>query len=95
MRSLLDIHLKRDSAEAMRQAKFTLILQAIPATVPEPCDVNGDGKVDISDINAIFAARNAPASGPNDPRDPDRDGMITVNDARICVNRCTNAHCAP
>jgi hypothetical protein len=32
--SLLDIHLKRDTAEAMREAKFTLTLQAIPA--PEP-----------------------------------------------------------
>jgi hypothetical protein len=59
------------------------------------CDVNGDGKIDINDINAIFAARNTPAAGDNDPRDPDRDGIITVNDARICVNRCTNAHCAP
>jgi hypothetical protein len=32
--SLLDVHLKRDSTEAMREAKFTLTLQAIPA--PEP-----------------------------------------------------------
>jgi hypothetical protein len=32
--SLLDIHLKRDSAEAMREAKFTLTLQ--PITAPEP-----------------------------------------------------------
>jgi hypothetical protein len=63
--------------------------------VPELCDVNGDGKIDFNDINAIFAARNTPASGPNDPRDPDRNGIITVNDARICVNLCTNAHCAP
>jgi hypothetical protein len=53
------------------------------------CDVNGDGKIDINDINAIFAARNTPTAGDNDPRDPDRDGIITVNDARICVNQCT------
>jgi hypothetical protein len=32
--SLLDVHLKRDTTEAMREAKFTLTLQAIPA--PEP-----------------------------------------------------------
>jgi hypothetical protein len=60
-----------------------------------PCDVDGNGVIDRNDIAAIFAARNTSASGPNDPRDPDRDGIITVNDARICVNRCTNALCAP
>jgi hypothetical protein len=68
------------------------------ATIGGPrtaCDVNADGKIDINDINAIFSARNAPASGLADPRDPDRDGLITVNDARICVNRCTNVRCAP
>ena len=58
------------------------------------CDVDGDGKIDINDINAIFSARNTRAT-PGDPRDADGDGIITVNDARICVNRCTNAHCAP
>jgi hypothetical protein len=63
--------------------------------VPLPCDVNGDTKIDITDINAIVAARNTRVSGPNDPRDPDLDGLITVNDARMCVNRCTNARCAP
>ena len=63
------------------------------ATVPEPCDVDVNSVIDRNDIAAIFAARNTPAT-PGDPRDADEDGLITVNDARICVNLCTNALCA-
>jgi hypothetical protein len=59
------------------------------------CDVNGDGKIDINDINLIMEARDTPAGSLNDPRDADRDGTITANDARICVLRCTNARCVP
>jgi len=59
------------------------------------CDVNNDGQIDRTDIMAIFAARNTPASGPNDPRDSDGDGTITVNDGRQCVLECTNFRCAP
>lgn len=70
------------------------VRQLFCASVRVSCDVSGDGKVDIDDINSIFVARNTPAA-PGDPRDPDRDGRITVNDARICANRCTNARCVP
>jgi hypothetical protein len=59
------------------------------------CDANGDGRIDINDINAIMSARNTPARGLNDPLDPDHDGLLTVNDARICVNRCSKLRCAP
>jgi cysteine-rich repeat protein len=59
-----------------------------------PCDVNGDGIIDQTDINAIFNATGSPASGFADPRDPDQDGQITVLDARLCVTRCTFANCA-
>ena len=58
------------------------------------CDVNTDGKVDISDINLIRSAiGQTPVS--NDPRDPTGDGKITINDVRACVLKCTNANCAP
>jgi hypothetical protein len=69
-------------------------LSASPAATT-PCDVNGDGKIDVNDINDIFAARGMLATGSDDPRDPDGDGVITVNDARVCVLRCTNSLCAP
>ena len=59
------------------------------------CDANDDGFVDIEDINAIVAARNTPASGPDDPRDADGDGTITLLDARQCVPQCTLPRCAP
>ncbi|MCK4622077.1 MAG: Ig-like domain-containing protein [Desulfuromonadales bacterium] len=59
----------------------------------EVCDVDGNGAIDRNDINAIFMARNTPASGPDDPRDADQDGTITVNDGRICVLQCTLLRC--
>jgi cysteine-rich repeat protein len=58
------------------------------------CDVDGDGNIDRDDINAIFAARNTPAS-PGDVRDADGDGTITVGDSRTCVLQCSKPQCAP
>jgi hypothetical protein len=58
------------------------------------CDINGDGKVDQSDISLIFNAT-GPAKPFSDPRDVDRDGVITVNDARFCATKCTKAGCVP
>jgi hypothetical protein len=55
-------------------------------------DQDGDGDVDQSDIDTILAARNTPAD-PNDPRDLDGDGMITVLDARIAAACCTRDLC--
>jgi hypothetical protein len=58
------------------------------------CDIDGDGEVRRNDIEAILAARGTPAI-PGDSRDADGDGLITVNDARICVLACTKPECAP
>ncbi len=63
-------------------------------TTPLACDVDADTDIDKNDIALVTAARGKPASGPTDPRDPDRDGMITVNDGRICSLRCTLPRCA-
>jgi hypothetical protein len=57
-------------------------------------DVNGDGKIDITDIQAITQALNTPAAQ-GDPRDVNGDGRITVLDVRQCVLLCTNPRCAP
>jgi len=59
------------------------------------CDVDADGDIDINDVRAITAARGQTATGPDDPRDMNGDGIITVNDARGCVLQCTNPRCAP
>jgi len=58
------------------------------------CDIDRDGQVKRNDIEAILAARGTPAT-PDDSRDADGDGLITVNDARICVLACTKPECAP
>jgi hypothetical protein len=55
------------------------------------CDVNNNHVIDSTDVQLIFAARNTPASGPEDPRDADGDLTITVLDARICQLRVGQA----
>jgi hypothetical protein len=52
-------------------------------------DLDGDADVDRNDLAVIVAARNQAASGPNDPRDLDKDGKITVLDARILATLFT------
>ena len=67
------------------------------STGPEPrrCDANDDGWVDRTDIAAIFALRGSSASGPNDPLDINRDGMMSINDGRLCVLECDEPQCRP
>lgn len=82
----------------MRQAlRFVPLLSVffLPtyAQASMACDVDSDGDVDVVDIRSIIAARNQPATGPDDPRDPDRDGVITILDARQCVLRCSLPGC--
>jgi hypothetical protein len=57
------------------------------------CDANSDNVVDIRDVREDFVYRGLPTTPP-DPFDPDADGVITVNDGRICTLRCTNPGCA-
>jgi hypothetical protein len=57
------------------------------------CDADFDNDVDNKDLALIAAARNQPATGPDDPRDADNDGLITVTDGRICALRCTLPDC--
>lgn len=69
------------------------LLSGIALAQGQDCDVDLDGDIDILDISLIIAARNQPASGPDDPRDPDDDGFITVLDARQCLLRCSLPGC--
>jgi DNA-binding beta-propeller fold protein YncE len=57
------------------------------------CDIDENGTIDINDISAIIAGRGSMAMR-YDARDADGDGIITVNDARVCVLFCTKANCA-
>ncbi len=67
---------------------------ALAQPAPQVCDCDADGDIDKVDINLIANARGQAASGPTDPRDPDRDNKITAADARTCTQRCTFANCA-
>ncbi len=58
------------------------------------CDADADGDVDRNDIRLIFAARNTPANGPDDPRDADGNGFINVLDGRRCTLNCSFTNCA-
>ena len=59
------------------------------------CDANEDAFIDGFDIDLIFAARGTLAGGPGDPRDPNADGRITVQDSVLCKLQCGNPQCAP
>lgn len=59
-----------------------------------PGDLDSDGDVDRNDMSIILAARNTPASGPDDPKDLDGDGTITALDARKLRLLCTRPRCA-
>lgn len=71
-----------------------LVLQRSTGVVIERCDINGDGKIDSTDIGLIRAAIGT-APGGNDARDYNADGKITVNDVRACTLKCTKPKCAP
>lgn len=59
----------------------------------QPCDVDRDGDIDKLDLALISRARGQQAL-PGDPRDADADGVITPNDVKVCLTRCTRAACA-
>ncbi|WP_246180619.1 PKD domain-containing protein, partial [Marinobacter changyiensis] len=62
-------------------------------TGPMACDMNGDGKVDISDIYSIMSLARTAATGQDDPADWNGDGVINVLDARGCVLQCDVPGC--
>ena len=78
---------------AVGTVNSNVVSKAWVAVAQVACDVDGDRDVDLTDINAINAARNT-AAGPGDPRDANGDGTINVVDSRYCVVRCTRAGCA-
>ncbi len=53
------------------------------------CDINGDLKVSTADLNLIKVKLNTVATGPTDPYDPNRDGVVNIADLRYCQLRLT------
>ena len=56
-------------------------------------DVNGDGDVDLADVEQVLSALNE-AAVVDDDRDVDLDGAISGLDARRVVRECSRARCA-
>ena len=54
------------------------------------CDVNNDGKISPADLTLIRARNNTVATGPTDPYDPNRDGVVNVADWQYCRTRLTS-----
>ncbi len=74
------------------QADEVVVENLVPVVPSMVCDVNRDNAVDIDDITEIFVYRGLPTTPP-DPYDLDGDGIITVNDARICATKCSKRDC--
>lgn len=62
--------------------------------IAHPGDLNNDSRVDLTDLSLLMQSLNKAAAGPNDPKDLDYDGKITVLDARILTTLCTKSLCA-
>jgi hypothetical protein len=65
------------------------IVEKIWAVDVITCDIDLDKDVDINDLRLISAGNLKPKSGPNDPRDANGDGIISVADVRYCQLRLT------
>jgi len=62
--------------------------------VATPGDINCDGVVDIDDRKIVDSGRGTPACAPDDTRDLDGDGRITLADKAALAALCNFADCA-
>jgi len=76
--------------------RYGSITKSIAVTVPAFVrgDLNGDGRVDESDLNVLLDAIGTRANSANDARDLNHDGVIDVLDVEILKSLCTHPACA-
>ena len=68
----------------------TISSNQVLATWGVACDVNNDGVVSNADLLLIRGRNNTVATGPTDPYDANRDGVVNVGDFRYCQLRRTS-----
>lgn len=67
----------------------TISSNQVLATWGVACDINNDGVVSRADLVLINGRLNTVATGPTDPYDPNRDGVVNIADLRYCQLRQT------
>ena len=80
----------------LRKLSFSLFAAcSIWAQMSVACDVDGNGAVDRRDLTLISAAiaGRESVTGPNDLRDGNHDGKITILDTVACKKICTLPNC--
>lgn len=79
------LYVPRTSLNAYKQANWWRLFVSIVGidAGADPCDVNGDGEVTVSDVNAVI---DAILYGLKDPKfDVDGDGEVSVNDVNLVI----------
>lgn len=71
----------------------TATMQWTDANGPMLCDADDDRDIDRMDLRIISRSRGQIAL-PNDPRDANKDGIISPADIKVCIPLCTLAGCA-
>ncbi|MEH8017607.1 hypothetical protein MN202_10195 [Rheinheimera muenzenbergensis] len=75
------------------QGDSPILFDLTIAAVDAGCDVDGNGATDSADV-ALVRAGIGQVPLPDDVRDQNDDGKITVNDARLCALKCSLPRCA-
>ena len=75
------------------QGDSPILFDLTIAAVDAGCDVDGNGATDSVDVSLVRAGIGQTPL-PDDIRDQNGDGKITVNDARLCALKCSLPRCA-
>lgn len=78
----------------IRYKNLTAIVNVVVAEQKLRGDFNGDGSINVDDVNYINSYLNQTATGPQDARDLNGDGKINALDARVLTTICSKSRCA-
>ncbi|NOQ15295.1 MAG: tandem-95 repeat protein [Methyloprofundus sp.] len=81
-----------DPQEATSSDQVSITISEV--IVAEPADLDGDGDVDMADLNRMKLDFGLTGLEPGHPSDLNGDGAVNVLDFRMAVRLCTRARCA-